>query len=79
MMRSHDGITARAMGEVLAAAIDREVTPHRPVIIPLLTKVEAIASHELNERALGFLERLRREKEKFENAFGVEQRLSSSR
>ena len=64
-------------GEIaLMEAIHPRVNFHRSTIIPLVEKYESIAGLEACELLIDFKLKIQREKEKIENAIGVEKRLS---
>ena len=60
----------------LMEAIHPRVNFHRSTIIPLVEKAESIAGLEACELLIDFRMKIQREKEKTENAIGVEKRLS---
>ena len=73
-----DDATQEAVAETLVTAIHRNVSLHRPAIIPFIEKVEGIASHESNGVVLDFLERIVREKQKIDNVImSTERKLKS--
>ena len=73
-----DDATQEAVAESLVTAIHRDVSLHRPAIIPLIEMVEGIASHESNSVVLDFLDRIVREKQKIDNAIlSTERKLKS--
>ena len=74
----NDAAIQEAMEQGLVTAIHRKVSRHRPSIIPLMEKVEGIASHESNGIVLDFLERIPREKHKIDLRLAAAERKPSS-